>query len=711
MRNERLRLQQLSGMLEVYVQPAGVADLVVDMRLDRQGAWSETPGYAAVTKLSRTDAAADPFAADSIAAVETIFWWSQHNGARQWLVWEEYDGTTLDLVAFSPRAAGQRLTIASDREFNPGPWPRTQYLANAGWMYFINGFDKPSRWNGERIEPIGFDRLPTAPIVSGPSEDFTETDLYPAHVELYVGPVDDFYSRDARGVGDFDDTQDTNWLYGYAVTWVNELGMESPPSPIRFVNGVNSASTPLVVTDGPKFIMVRVPTAPDHVRAMRLWRTDNIFGVDGNSGRGAKLFLLDSFETAMGLTYIDGRNDRELGLELDESQTGLYPTGAKFFAMFKGVLFISGMPEYPDRVQFSTAGFIEQFPSGNFFQVGDRDAGELTGLHATKNALIVFKRRGIYLIKGDPVSGFFAETLTEDVGSASPNALKEVPGQGLLFISEEGPMLLEGALENTGTPTSVREIGAAIQRTWRRRVDTGNLVSAQAEVYHRERELWIQVPALGNARPTLGLVYHYDLGTWSIREGWPINCMVESRDHRALLFFGSHGLPGTINPGVHVVSQGWGDRGGAAITGRYVTGWITFGSEAERVLLQTVEVLGLSYGDRTATMSWSRDRRETRESQTEVRNLEDPERKDSVSGNTRAPKWARETWSTSELYTDYNPTMLAFPVAQTEAAFSHQFELAFTGKARFISMDFTVASRNRGEGIRVIDGTYTAEVR
>ena len=54
---------------------------------------------------------------------------------------------------------------------------------------------------------------------------------------------------------------------------------------------------------------------------------------------------------------------------------------------------------------------------------------------------VVFKQRGIYLIQGDPGS-FRSVTLTEEIGSASPNGFAATP-LGLMFVSENGVYLLE----------------------------------------------------------------------------------------------------------------------------------------------------------------------------------------------------------------------------------------------------------------------------
>jgi hypothetical protein len=190
---------------------------------------------------------------------------------------------------------------------------------------------------------------------------------------------------------------------------------------------------------------------------------------------------------------------------------------------------------------YSANGFLEQFPVDNVLPIGDSDSGHITAMYATKDALVVFKVRGIYLVRQQADGYFRAQTLTEDDGCSSAKSLVEVPGRGLLFVSTAGIRLLSGALANEGVPTRVEpDFDERVRLSFQRRVSIGQLITAFSVVNHRDREVWIQLPEDGKARPSFGIVYHYGNDTWSIREGWDMSCGVETRDHRGMVFFGSN---------------------------------------------------------------------------------------------------------------------------------------------------------------------------
>lgn len=213
-----------------------------------------------------------------------------------------------------------------------------------------------------------------------------------------------------------------------------------------------------------------------------------------------------------------------------------------------------------NEVRFSAPLFPESFPLDNVITIGDDDGGPITGLRATKNALVVFKTRGIYLIKGDPNSGFYAQTLNKDVGCVGPDSIAELPGLGMVFLSEKSVFLLEGALENTGSITAVVNIGIEIPNQLER-INTAAAVRASGCVYQKDKEYWLSIPTIGSSKNNLCLIYHYEVGSWSIRKHFPIDCMVTSKDHRGYLFFGSNDSQNEDRTGILVYSRGYGTKG------------------------------------------------------------------------------------------------------------------------------------------------------
>jgi hypothetical protein len=411
-------------------------------------------------------------------------------------------------------------------------------------------------------------------------------------------------NKQARGVGEIPtSTDDEPWLYGYATTQINDLGHESPASAITWISGVNPGNDTAPARRRKWTLRVDIQRAPQGVHGFRLWRTTNVHDVSTVGQQGAALYLVAEIPTGGQVEYFDGTPDNELGIELPDT-LGTFPHQAQYAHVFKGTMFTDGGSDR-SRVFYSAPLFIEQFPPQNFFILGDSTSGPVMGFKSTKNALVVFKRRGVYLIKGDPANGFYAETLTEDVGCASPRSIVEIPGVGTMFLSDDGPYVLEGAL------TRVTYIGGPISKFWNTEVNLKALLNARASRYMKDREIWILLPEGGDDRTSLGLVFHYAVGGWSVRRGYTFSCLTEGRDHRGYLYLGSYDTTtAAVTAGVHVYSHGYlhnatlGQTGGTTVNSKIESSWLNFG---KRVTPYHVNIRALNTG-RALTFEWHADR-------------------------------------------------------------------------------------------------------
>jgi len=566
--------------------PAG-ADRIENMHFGAAGAWCTAGGFAPA------------FTAEAqLGPIFSIHWFAQHQGGRQWVVFERKTGTTLD-ARYVDFAADSSVSIQGGRTLVNGPWGGTTYFEIGNWLYLINGYDRAVRWNGDELVDVGFSSAPPPPTLSPSGYDQADAD-YSGAQAIYDS------ANFQRGVGQrATGSEPVRWAYGYAITWVNDLGQESPPSPIVFLEDENPGEPsgggppPTPPIKGRRSVLLHSPAAPANVRGTRVYRTADVSGVSTVGQQGFALYFHSEYAAAE-VSINDDTPDAELGAEFDPDSVGIWPQSARYAQTFKGTLFVDGGTEAPSRVRFSAAGLPEQMPEINHLTVGDATTGPIMGLKSTHNALVVFKRRGIYLVKGRNPS-FLVETLTEDVGCAAPRSIVEVPGVGTMFISDDGPYILEGALENTGTPTRLAYLGAPIAKTWRTRVNTKALLSCRATRHMRDREVWLQVPADGQDRPSLGLVYHYTASGWSLRVGYPFSCLTEDRGHQGLLYAGSWDTDS--HEGVHVYTRGH-DLNGGALSSSYESAWIDLG---KRTLVRNVEVDYLNVG-RALTFEWHVDR-------------------------------------------------------------------------------------------------------
>jgi hypothetical protein len=590
METKAIVLQPLGGIDQRWAKDQRHANQVQDLTWDGpKGAWATAGGYRRLIVGE-----SNPFT--GIGVVSSVFSFTQHNGARNWLIYEAQNG---NLYQFNPSTAARSsspgdvgrdrgFNLLNDRAYLSTPWQKSQGCTYGDNFYIVNGINRPMVFTGYYWDYAGFSvpaGVPTASALSHPGA-FTGDGTTGTRMNyIGLGPVSNLPA----------DAPDYICGYRYRIQYVNNRGIRSPVSePSDTVTFENGGGPGL----GAHFVWLSVPTGGPETVARIVWRTQNIYDSNGDPVLGyADQFyyhstILDNMVTGV----CDGRTDMDLGELLDLSAYGPWPTNTKYISPFKGTMFAAGVSEA--TLFYSAPLQPENFPPDNVIDLGDANLGPITGLYPTRNALVVFKQRGIQLIKGDPTTGFYAQILTRDVGCAAPNTVKDVPGVGLCFLSEAGIFAMQGALENEGVPTRVIPLHVPIGE-WILKLNRAALIGACGAVYHTGKEYWLAVPTIGSDTNNLVLVYHYEAGEWSTRENFPINCMVETNDHRGTLIFGSWD---TATEGLMVYSRGWADKGGTSIEPLYQTGWVDAGGVFRSIVPKGVEVrIGL-HGDNTVNM-------------------------------------------------------------------------------------------------------------
>lgn len=573
MQNGKRQILRLMGMDDGPNPEQGWAERIDNLAIDAQGVWHNCVDFKNIYYECQNST---PPA--GTVDYQSIYWWAQRGTARQWIVWERATSDTACALEVFDGINQTYQTLGTGRVRVRTPYAGTTYLPINGYLYIINGYDQPVRWNGRwpnsgsELQQIGFTEAPP-PL---------QVKLGPKNQGSITGMAD-------SGVGVINAT----FRYGYAITYVNELGNESPPSETVWISATNTNTA-----ENRYHVTLRWGPTPRNVQAVRLYRTVNLTGVTITEGDRFSLYHVGDFP-AGGIVQVwsDGLVDTLLGHQLDTTQTGLFPRGARYAALFKGTMFLAGAPSYPDRVFYSAAGFIEQYPAANVFDFGTGAGGEITGLHATQNALVVFRRKGVYLIKGDPVSGFYAQTVAEDgAGCVAPGAIVDDPvSQGVLFLSESGPMMLKGSLEQGGRKeTSVEPLFDKIRRFWQMEVDKSALIGARAVRFDRDQEVLFFLPA-NRSRSTINqqvLVYHYAHGFWSLRDlgqtavtSQEVRCCARVDDHRGIVLLGAGAV---YVPFGRLINSS--DKSTERMVWRYRMGW--WGERLNRTSLAQVEVIG-----------------------------------------------------------------------------------------------------------------------
>ena len=381
MRSQTFQVQALRGMDQRWQARPNFASLITDMTWDPKDGWKDCGGFDVVNYTEIAGQGdevlqTNPFTLDE--EITSIHWFSQHNGARQWLLWETegqglvyFDGSNAndgnDPWTNIVDASGTNVT----RHYMSSPWQKTQSQAWGGRLYLVNGYDEPAVFDGRKIERAGYAGPPAAPqatalsgmgfqgshasiFITNGSADVPK--MYIDLIGLGLGPQNsDIASivsetlEDAFGnlvslvAGTTVKGQDSNRRrcgYRYKVTFLNSRGQESPASPPSntcvFDNGgtfydqdtMLGDDLSFVNEDGRTFVKLELPLGGDEVVARRIYRTRNIYDATNNMnglGYADHFYLLDQIEDNCTTLTEDGLPDAMLGPLLDELDFGVFP--------------------------------------------------------------------------------------------------------------------------------------------------------------------------------------------------------------------------------------------------------------------------------------------------------------------------------------------------------------------------------------------------
>ncbi|MBV07584.1 MAG: hypothetical protein CMN21_00010 [Rubinisphaera sp.] len=578
--------------------------------------------------------------------IHSIHFFSRHNGRNRDIIFEDSDGT---LAKLNPSGFGPvgspfiTLKDLSGNSINAVGLPRhvpptseisTQSISFGGRLYLINGQDDPIVYDGRTVSRCGFFDVPSKPdasvvfrshhneeVVSGGDKgDDTGFFLGTRVRGQGLGSLNPTGNRvKQKGAKSEGEKYVDGKLcgYQYRVTFVNRRGQEGPmsdPSDICSFECANGKR---------RFTQVNLPVGGPEIVARRVYRTRDIFDGNGNPlapESGRNFYFLKEVQDNEATAIEDGISDANLGTLTDAEDFGLFPKQGKLITSFKNTVFVAGMPN--NLIKYSAEGMPEVFPRDNIFDIGDAESGEITGMYASTNALVVFKSRGIYLIKGDPRSGFYAQTLTRDIGCIAPRSIQDVPQTGLVFLGSDGVYVLKGALENTGTPTSVVLLSTPI-RNITKRIDYVGAVASVGVINRNSKEYYLCVPTIGEKNNLL-LVWHYSTGSWSQRFNYPIQCAVETRDTRSYVYFGSNLIS---KAGINVYSNFYRTKyelgAIASVSDKlqaaeptldlplYETSPLAFGSVYQNVQVGYINVYAVAYGTDPLKINFKINRSET----------------------------------------------------------------------------------------------------
>ncbi len=634
---------------------------------------------------------ADPFTSDA-KLIMSLHWFAQHNGAKQHLVWTAINsagtGAVLRALNCSNYPSGNPWATLEDESYNlwdgsdlerqivQEPWQGEQSVVWGGNLYLCNGYDPVIVYDGEKTNNAGYSSAPARPTASQWDPRLTVSASFP---DVGLGEVGLGIEEDNPS-GVADEHEYAVGVYAYRMSWVNERGQESPisgPSGVVKVN-VNPWYDEVTGESDTRRsgTHVELSQGPPGTVARRLYRTKNLIATSGIYGlgnifnvnpEGQNYYFHSEIRDNSTTGLDDHKPDMSLGSLLDINAYGAIPAGVKYMATFKNTMFYAGMTS--NQIRFSRPLLPEVTPEDNSMDIGASSHGPITGLYSTKNALVVFKPRAIYLVKGDPATGFYAQTLTEDYGCVAQGSIREIPGVGLAFLSHDSINVLEGALENTGTETRIVSISTPIYK-YVEKINFSAALNVRSAVYHKDKEFWLAVPTVGSMENNLVLVFHYETLAWSIRDGFPIKCMVETNDHRGYLLFGSHS---TSAYGIHYYSRGVKTKGAATVTPKWESVHHPLMSEYNVVKPLYVDAYAVAYSDNDLRMDF-RVNRSVHDARTNPSGRPQQEPGDSLA------VYGTAAWGSSTRWGFFRPIVLRFGTGVTDKGRVREMQVAFSAE-------------------------------
>tara|TARA_R100001082_G_scaffold16669_2_gene8390 strand:+ start:13607 stop:15766 length:2160 start_codon:yes stop_codon:yes gene_type:complete len=469
---------------------------------------------------------------DSESVPNSIYWFCQHGNSLQWIIYEDRAGRILHFNGSKAPSNPRTIIQYADGNAFDGTTKfrkatqseevsHTDFAMYGSNLYMVNGQDAPLVFDGKKCTRAGFTGKPNSPTA-------------------YVTEKTEIRETFVSGVG----YENSDNAFKYVVTFVNERGQESQMSPestkISFDTTVTGESGQ-TAGEYRQFVAVNIPTGPIGTVARRIYRTLNMINfIEGSSVVtlpkenlfGKEFYFVDEIQDNVTTIYVDGASDFDVGSLSLPSDFGEFPKNSTHIAVFKNTMFVAD--DMTSDIRYSRPLNPEVFPPDNVFSFSDKQTSLITGLYPTRDSLVVFKQRGIYLIKGDPVSGFFGQTLTTDIGCISAATIKEVPGVGLVFLAHDGVYVLDGTLAASSSQTKFVKLSQGLRDIFNR-VNFEFAERFRSVVYHRDREYWLSVCLDDKRVPDTILKFSYEIGAWSIYDKMETAGMIEVQDHRGYL--------------------------------------------------------------------------------------------------------------------------------------------------------------------------------
>jgi hypothetical protein len=621
----KLEVQRVGGLDELLPQKDDSATILENFTVDpATGGWDNRIGYE---KFFPNGVLYQPFTTEK--RIHSLYVWSTHNGARTYHLFESENIASqrvdLKFTVGNTGAGGGLVTVDAFRKIPTLNEPVTDYEPFGRYLIIVNGHDKPMKFDGDRALPLGWETVPAPVTPWGTDAD----DLKDA------GSFQNFIIQEipgkSQGPGSFQQTIGLGYIednqknaYRWRVSWISESGSESPMSaPSETINWdtITGGATAAYDNKRQAVYLDDLPLGPPGTVARRIYRTKNL-GKGSSSDATAAYYFIDEIKNNTEVSYVDYTPDQFLStLAPDTVDSVTFPaSGARFSATFKGSLFLDGGQTSPTRIFYSNPLNPDSFSASDYFDVGVRDGGDITGLFAYYNMLIIFRESSIELVRGDNVNGFNVVPFIQGIGCGAINSVTSVPGVGVMFLGNDGVYRIFGGLDG-GSQVQIEKMTPNLVRT-QKRINSSVMARASATYSSKWREWHCYVPVDGEDKPSFGLVYHVDKNTWSTRAGFPVG--VIATDAGGELIFGHNtGKVGALTDwetGLFVISRKRANgysvvplsdptavQASPPPTAKYRSKWHDMGKAATKKFVKYVYLHVMTKGDNTIPLTYYRD--------------------------------------------------------------------------------------------------------
>lgn len=505
---------------------------IVNMRLDDRGdGWVNDRGWelAEYPNADIVNVNQNYFEYDKTA----LYIWERHRGAEVYKIFKLYSeaNNSAELLWAHHNIDGSSAlypsthTIGFDRSIPKSDDPDEQYAPYGRFLCIVNGKDSMLKfWGRDLVEPFGFTKSTPQLELIGPDTDFFNGTCnlggtpHSSFNELEANKIAlKFVDGEGAGMGTSGDS-DNNW-YGYRMTFVTDTGSESPLSAPVYISWTNQAENQ--DENGADMLasvfLNNIPVGPPGTVARRIYRTKTLKSLQ-NQTIDPTFYFLKQISNNTTKNYIDITPDTVLSTAAPaETDSAVISSTYKYNSSWDNRMWLAGGQGNETKIIYSEKGLPEQFPSFNYFDVGNRSGGSITQIFPYYDNILIFREKAIDVIRSasGSASGYILTRLSSDIGTTASNTIATIPGVGVIFLSYDNVYIISGGLVG-GSTVNIVPVGDKIKRELNR-ISKSSLPRATAAYSRKENEWWCFYPVDGTTKNKRSIVFHRQNNGWSLR--------------------------------------------------------------------------------------------------------------------------------------------------------------------------------------------------